>query len=199
MEFSLAETKNWFQENKGVLMGLGIAALGLASCDVDITQLTPDNLGSGWWGDVQQVMSAWGGTVGFGLLTGFINGAWTFNVVKDAWENKESYIKQAEKVEDTIEEMINTLSFNGQKISQAQADAQAKHMQRQANDIRKSVNPLYMTKEVVKEGLEGFIAGSIGQVTMQEAFTPGSDIVKTALLTWASFNLFWQAFNKRKI
>lgn len=171
-------------EHRGHLAGVALsvgAMLFLASCSqADIKKWTPEGLSEGM-APTKAFLTAWGLRIGLGVAYGAFTGARAFAYRRDAWEKRQQYSTIIDKMFTQVEEARNTGKISGKDIPQPQLEMQIKDWQGQLTMYQRLINPLFSAMYIAKESAEGFLAGSMSQVAVQEAMDPETDVVTSLL------------------
>lgn len=164
----------------GVVLSIG-AMLFLASCSqTDIKKWTPEGLTEGM-APTKAFLTAWGLRIGLGVAYGAFTGARAFAYRRDAWKKRPQYSMIIDKMFSQVEEARNTGKIGGKDIPQAQLEMQIEDWQNQLKMYQRLINPVFSAIYVAKEVTEGFLAGSMSQVALQEASDPKTDVVTSLL------------------
>lgn len=171
-------------EHRGHLAGVALsvgAMLFLSGCSqADIKRWTPEGLSEGM-APTKAFLTAWGLRIGLGVAYGAFTGARAFAYRRDAWEKRPQYSTIIDKMFTQIEEAKDTGKIGGKDIPQSQLEMQIKDWQNQVTMYQRLINPVFSAMYVAKEATEGFLAGSMSQVAVQEAMAPETDVVTSLL------------------
>lgn len=171
-------------EHRGHIAGVALsvgAMLFLAGCSqADIKRWTPEGLTEGM-APTKAFLTAWGVRIGLGVAYGAFTGARAFAYRSDAWKKRQQYSVIIDKMFTQIEEAKGTGKIGGKDIPQPQLEMQVEDWQRQVTMYQRLINPVFSAMYVAKEATEGFLAGSMSQVALQEASDPKTDVVTSLL------------------
>lgn len=186
-------------EHRGHIAGVALsvgAMLFLAGCSqADIKKWTPEGLSEGM-APTKAFLTAWGVRIGLGVAYGTFTGARAFAYRRDAWEKRQQYSMIIDKMFSQAEEARNTGKIGGKDIPQPQLEMQIKDWQSQLTMYQRLINPVFSALYVAKETTEGFLAGSMSQVALQEASDPQTDVVTSLLFVTNAIMLNYIALKR---